>query len=131
MNWAMQLPPVRAVQPRFPGDISDVPNLLFICSQNRLRSPTPEAVFSGVEGVQAISAGTNSDSATVVSGDLIEWADLIFVMEKTHRNKTGKKCRPLLKGKRVIVLDIPDIFDYMDPALISLLKSRVSRYVRL
>lgn len=36
-------------------------NLLFVCSENRLRSPTGEEVFSKYEGINAIGAGTNSD----------------------------------------------------------------------
>ena len=53
-------------------------NLLFICSENRLRSPTAAAVFSDYDNVVTISAGTNSDVSTPVSGDLIEWADAIL-----------------------------------------------------
>lgn len=34
--------------------------LLFVCSQNRLRSPTAEVVFSAYPGVEAISAGPGS-----------------------------------------------------------------------
>ena len=104
--------------------------LLFICSENGLRSPTAEAVFSEYEGVEAIGAGTNSDAQTPVSGDLIEWADIILVMEKSHRNKVSKKYKELLKNKRLVVLDIPDNYDCMQPELIQLLKSKVSRVVR-
>ena len=106
-------------------------NLLFVCSENRLRSPTAEAVFSAYVSIEAIGAGTNADAATVVSGDLIEWADIIFVMEKSHRNKISKKFSESLKGKRLIVLGIPDDYDYMDPSLVSLLKARVGRFVNL
>ncbi len=77
-------------------------NLLFVCSQNRLRSPTAETVFSAYDGIAAWSAGTNHDAETPLSGDLIEWADIVFVMEKTHRNKVSKKYRELLAGKRLI-----------------------------
>ena len=104
--------------------------LLFVCSENRLRSPTAERVFSEYPGVQAIGAGTNADAATPVSGDLIEWADIVLVMEKAHSNKVAKKFRAQLKGKRLVVLDIPDEFEYMQPELIDLLKARAGRYVR-
>ena len=106
-------------------------NLLFVCSENRLRSPTAEAIFSEYEGVQAIGAGTNNDAETPVSGDLIEWADIVLVMEKSHRNKVSKKYKELLKDKRLVVLDIPDNYDCMQPELIQLLKAKVSRVVRL
>ena len=105
--------------------------LLFVCSENRLRSPTAEAVFSEYEGVEAIGAGTNIGAVTPVSGDLIEWADFILVMEKSHRNIISEKYRELLKDKRLIVLDIPDIYNCMQPELIQLLKAKVSRVVRL
>ena len=106
-------------------------NLLFVCSENRLRSPTGEEVFSKYEGINAIGAGTNQDADTVVSGDLIEWADIIFVMEKSHRNKISTKFKPLLRGKKLVCLDIPDNYDRMDPILIRLLENRVAKHVRL
>ncbi|WP_428623009.1 hypothetical protein [Sedimenticola sp.] len=65
-------------------------HLLFICSECRLRSPTAEAIFSEYEGIKAIAAGTNNDAETPLTGDLIEWADVILVMEKSHRNNVSK-----------------------------------------
>ena len=101
-----------------------------MCSENRLRSPTAEAIFSDYEGVEAIGAGTNADSDTPVSGDLIEWADIILVMEKAHRNKISAKYKDLLKGKRLVVLNIPDNYECMQPELIQLFKTKVAKIVR-
>jgi predicted protein tyrosine phosphatase len=106
-------------------------NLLFVCSENRLRSPTAEEVFSKYPGIHAIGAGTNADAETPVSGDLIEWADVVFVMEKSHRNKISNKYKELLKGKRLVCLDIPDDYGRMQPELITLLEAKVPRHVRL
>lgn len=106
-------------------------NLLFVCSENRLRSPTAEAVFSKYPGINAIGAGTNSDAETPVSGDLIQWADVIFVMETSHRNKISKKYKQLLSGKRLVCLDIPDVYECMQPELIKVLEAKVPKYVRL
>ncbi len=66
-----------------------------------------------------------------VSGDLIEWADIIFVMEKSHRDKVAKKFKELLVGKKLVCLDIPDEYDRMDPALVRLLEAGVAKHVRL
>ena len=112
-------------------DFIKMKRLLFVCSENRLRSPTAEAVFSAYEGVEAIGAGTNADAETPVSGDLIEWADIVLVMEKMHRNKISKKYKELLKDKRLVVLDIADNYECMDPELIKILKAKVSRLVQL
>jgi len=103
--------------------------LLFVCSENRLRSPTAEEVFSRYDGVEAIGCGTNNDAVTPLSGDLIEWADIVLVMEKSHRNKVSKKYKELLVSKRLVCLDIPDNYDRMQPELIKLLKTRVFKFV--
>lgn len=105
-------------------------HLLFVCSQNRLRSPTAEHIFSQWSGVAALSAGTNHDATTPVSSDLLEWTDMVIVMEKTHKYKITKKFGAYLKGKKIIVLDIPDEYDYMQPELVRLLQAKVPRYVR-
>ena len=106
-----------------------VKRVLFICSQNRLRSPTAEQVFSSWEGIEVASAGLNSDADTPVTPESLEWADVIFVMEKSHRNKLSKKFRAHLNGKRIICLNIPDEFQFMDPGLVKLLKARVPQYL--
>jgi predicted protein tyrosine phosphatase len=103
--------------------------LLFVCSQNRFRSPTAEAVVTGLADVEAASAGLNHDAVTPLSGDLIEWADIIFVMETTHRNKLQKRFRDQLRGKRVVTLGIPDIYEFMEPGLVDLLRSSLRRYI--
>ena len=104
-------------------------NLLFVCSQNKLRSPTAEQVFSTYPGVEAMSAGTNNDAVTPLGGELVEWADVIFVMERSHLNKLRAKFKAYLNGKRVICLDIPDEYEFMDPALVGLLQAKVGRYL--
>jgi len=107
-----------------------VKKLLFVCSENKLRSATAEAVFSEYEGVEAIGAGTNKDAITPVSGDLIEWADVILVMETMLRNKISAKYKNLLKDKQVVVLGIPDNYQRMQVELIRLLEAKVPSYIR-
>ena len=103
--------------------------VLFVCSQNRLRSPTAEQVFSARSDLECSSAGLNHDAENPVTPELVEWAEIIFVMEKTHRNKLRQKFKPQLAKARVICLDIPDDYEYMDPELIRLLKTRAGRYL--
>ena len=102
---------------------------LFVCSQNRLRSPTAEQVFSQYEGIECESAGVHESANVPLGPELIEWADIIFVMERAHRNKLTKKFKKYLNGKRIIVLNIPDEYEYMDEALVRLLKSRVGPFL--
>jgi predicted protein tyrosine phosphatase len=104
-------------------------NLLFICSQNKLRSPTAEHVFSQYRDIEALSAGTNNDAVTPLDAEMIDWADLVFVMEKSHLAKVRAKFRSILSGKRVICLNIPDDYAFMDPELVGLLQGKVSRFL--
>jgi predicted protein tyrosine phosphatase len=104
-------------------------HVLFICSQNRLRSPTAEQVFSNWPGIDVSSAGLNHYAENPVTPELLIWADLIFVMERAHRNRLSKKFRPYLNGKRIVCLDIPDDYDFMDPVLVQLLNSQVPRFL--
>lgn len=103
--------------------------VLFVCSQNRLRSPTAEQIFSTYSGIECSSAGLNNDAENRVTPELVEWADIIFVMEKAHRNKLGSKFKKNLKNTQVICLNIPDDYDFMDPTLVKLLKAKVPQFL--
>ncbi len=104
-------------------------NVLFVCSQNKLRSPTAEQVFAGRSDIEVLSAGTNNDAENPLSQEQIEWADIIFVMERAHRAKVQKRYRSALRNKRLICLGIPDDYAFMDPDLIELLKAKVPQFL--
>ncbi|ERH53868.1 low molecular weight protein tyrosine phosphatase family protein [Pseudomonas sp. OA3] len=103
---------------------------LFICSRNRLRSPTAERVFAQWPGVETDSAGLAPDAEVRVSAEQLDWATLIFVMEKNQRSKLTRQYRQVLAGKRVVCLDIPDDYSYMQPELVSLLQRKVPALLR-
>ncbi|CAM3774021.1 low molecular weight protein tyrosine phosphatase family protein [Ectopseudomonas alcaliphila] len=103
---------------------------LFICSRNRLRSPTAERVFADWPDVETDSAGLAPDAEVRVSAEQLDWATLIFVMEKNQRSKLTRQYRAVLAGKRVICLDIPDDYAYMQPELVSLLQRKVPALLR-
>lgn len=100
--------------------------LLFVCGKNRLRSPTAEAVFSEYAGLEVDSAGIDRDAEVPVGMESVEWADIIFVMEKTHQRKLQDKFKSssALHNKRIVCLNIPDNYAYMQPELIVLLEKK-------
>lgn len=106
-----------------------VTHVLFICGKNRWRSPTAEQLFAGYPGLACASAGLSHDADTPVSAELVAWADLIFVMEKSHKVKLSARYQAHLGGCRVICLGIPDKYQYMDTALVKLLRARVEPYL--
>ena len=104
-------------------------NILFVCSQNRWRSPTAEHVFAERIDLDVLSAGTNNDAETPLTAELVRWADIIFVMEKVHRTKLQQRFRADLHSTRIVCLDIPDRYQFMDPALVAILEAKVTRHL--
>ncbi len=104
--------------------------LLFICSANRLRSPTAEQVFSQYPDVDATSAGLSHDAVDPLTPEHFEAVDIIFVMEKAHRTKLSRHFKRHIGAARVVCLNVPDDYDYMQPELIELLKTRVEPHLR-
>ena len=103
---------------------------LFICTQNRLRSPTAEQIFAAWPDVETDSAGLGNDANVPLSSEQLEWANIIFVMEKAHRNRLAAKFRRHLNGKRIICLDIPDEYEYMQAELVKLLEAKAGKFLR-
>lgn len=108
-----------------------VKKVLFVCSRNRLRSPTAEYVFCGRANLEVASAGLNKDADVRLSSEMVEWADVIFVMEQTHRTKLAKWFKSHLKTTRLVCLDIPDKYEYMQPELVELLEQKVGRLLKI
>ncbi len=105
-------------------------HVLFICSQNKLRSPTAETIFSEKEGFDVLSAGLNNDAEVPLTSELVEWAETIFVMEQAQKNKLQKKFKKYIKKQRVICLDIPDDYEYMQPELVKILEHKLSDFFK-
>ena len=95
-----------------------------------MRSPTAERIFATWPGVQTDSAGLHSSAAVVLSPEQIEWAELIVIMERRHRTLLTKGYSKHLKGKRIVCIDVPDKFPFMDPALVAALKTKVEPLLR-
>lgn len=104
--------------------------LLFICSRNKLRSPTAERVFGELPAIEADSAGLAPDAETPLTAEQVEWAEVIFVMEKSHRAKLTQRFKRHLNGKKLVCLDVPDNYTYMQPELIELLRKKVLPLLR-
>jgi predicted protein tyrosine phosphatase len=103
--------------------------VLFVCSQNKLRSPTGEAVFSGQPDLDVRSAGLNNNAEIPLGADDVRWAEIIFVMEQAQKSKLKKKFKDILDKQRVICLGIPDNYDYMDPKLIKIFENNVPQFL--
>jgi predicted protein tyrosine phosphatase len=104
-------------------------NILFVCSQNKWRSLTAETIFKNNPNYFVKSAGTENGARVRITEKLVSWADIIFVMEKRHKERLNYKFGILLDDKELIILDIADDYKYMDTELIEILKISVSPYL--
>ncbi|SIN90132.1 Predicted protein tyrosine phosphatase [Parasphingorhabdus marina DSM 22363] len=101
---------------------------LFVCSQNKWRSPTAEQIFSERTDIDVSSAGTNNDAENPLDTEQVEWADVIVAMERQHRTKIQQRFKTAINGKKIVVLGIPDNYRFMDSDLIRLLKEKMRRH---
>ena len=65
--------------------------VLFICTQNRLRSPTAEHLFANRPCHEVRSAGVDIAATTPVSAELLELTDVLFVMNQVHRSNPKRR----------------------------------------
>lgn len=106
--------------------------LLFICTNNVCRSPTAEDLFKNSNKFEAKSAGIHPFATQHINQRLIDWTDEIFVMsEKEDRHLTYLQENFDLKDKKVYDLEVSDIYPRGDPRLIEILKSKLSKYLKI
>lgn len=103
--------------------------VLFICSQNRLRSRTAEDVFADREDLSVRSAGTLPNARVRIDEALVAWADRIFGMEREHVEYVQAHFLRAAAGKEIVCLEIPDDYDYMQPELVALLEARLKPHL--
>ena len=99
--------------------------LLFVCNINRMRSATAHKIYENDSRFELKSAGTDKTANTVLTDDILSWADSIVVMEKRHRNYIREHFPDIYKNKKIVCLYIPDNYDYMQAELIEILKNKI------
>jgi predicted protein tyrosine phosphatase len=103
--------------------------VLCVCSGGILRSPTAAWVLSNEPySFNTRAAGTKPFALIQIHADLLAWADQIVCMEESHRQAIYQRASDLHSTQNyphrsipvpILVLDIPDIYNYREPALIA------------
>ena len=107
-------------------------NLLFICNQNKYRSLTAEKILKNSKKHSVKSAGLYcEEKEKLVNEQLMDWADVIFVMEEHQREELKKRFPKQTFMKRVLCLDIPDMYGFDQPELVERLKKSIKKYKHL
>ena len=100
--------------------------LLFVCSRNKRRSLAAETIFRDNAVYDVKSCGTNTGARVKITVGLIGWADKIIFMEKRHKELASKSFGDSLAKKQVFVLNIKDVYEYLDSKLVEKLKLKMT-----
>ena len=104
--------------------------VLFVCTLNQMRSKTAEELYRHDERFIIKSAGVANEAAVHVDLELLIWADYVIVMEEMHLRWINRNYPIIYADKKVISLDIPDEFFYMQPVLVKLVKQKFEEVYR-
>ena len=130
-----RLPSIRSDAPRLraisvrrilsmPSVVHRKARVLFVCSMNRWRSPTAEAIWRRSREVDVRSRGLSPKARQRLIADDLAWADLVLVMTHEQSARLRQRFPEVVSDGSVVVLDIPDDYKYMGPDLIELLHDR-------
>lgn len=108
---------------------SEVRKVLFVCHLNRVRSATAERLFCKRPDLEVRSAGTSSDALVRVNARMLEWADVVITMDDSQRLALEEMFPRHAALTRVVCLQIPDDFTFLQPELVALLETRVAALV--
>jgi lipopolysaccharide/colanic/teichoic acid biosynthesis glycosyltransferase/predicted protein tyrosine phosphatase len=107
--------------------------ILFVCTENLVRSPMAEAIFNELQGRQgrhhAYSVGISSHAPRRLTTRDIAWADIVAVMENWQRQMIQTRWPGHVA--KVAVLDVSDHFMAGDVSLTEVLEPKVRALLEL
>lgn len=103
--------------------------VLFVCRQNKVRSLTAEHLYRVRADLEVRSAGTATFAKNQLTDELLTWADLIFVFDETQTEAIETRFGNEELQKKVICLDLPDIFEYKSQSLVIKLTAKLEPYL--
>jgi predicted protein tyrosine phosphatase len=91
---------------------------LFVCNQGENRSKTAAKLFNG-------KFASLYNLKNILTKEILEKTDIIYVFEEEQREEIAKRFPLQYMKKKIINLDVPDIYRYNQPELITILKKKL------
>lgn len=101
-------------------------HVLFVCGKGRKRSPTAAHLATRWPGITADFAGLSRDADERITPEHLDWADMVFVMQAAQKKRLSSLLGPPRPGVKVASLDIPDVYEFMQPQLVDLLIEKMT-----
>jgi predicted protein tyrosine phosphatase len=108
---------------------SEAVRVLFVCRLNQRRSATAERVFCKDPSLDVRSAGTDPDARVRINGRMLEWADVVFVMDHAQTDALTRQFAGHAGLAKIVCLEIEDKYLFLDPELVELLRTRVPPHI--
>jgi len=103
--------------------------VLFVCTQNKVRSLTAEHLYHVRPDLEVKSCGTANFAKNQFTHELLEWAEVVFVFDQTQLDFIEQKFGKDALGKPVVCLGLPDVFTYKSDALVVKLVAKLDPYL--
>lgn len=103
--------------------------VLFVCTQNKVRSLTAEHLYRVRPDLEVKSCGTATFAKNQLSKELLDWAEAVFTFDESQMEAIEKNFASVAQGKPVICLGLPDIFTYKSDALVVKLTAKIEPHL--
>lgn len=103
--------------------------VLFVCTQNKVRSLTAEHLYRARPDLEVKSAGTANFAKNQFTAELLDWAEVVFVFDDSQLEFIAQKFGKDAQGKPVVCLGLPDVFTYKSDALVVKLVAKLDSYL--
>lgn len=103
--------------------------ILFVCTQGKNRSRTASGVWKKLhpeDEVLSIGSEYFDEKHQPQIMEILDWADRIYAMEERHKKEIISISRGYERiYVKIKVLGIPDLYDYNNPELVRILKTKL------
>ena len=103
--------------------------VLFVCTQNKVRSLTAEHLYHVRPDLEVKSAGTANFAKNRLTRELLEWAEVVFVFDDSQLNFIEQTFGKEALGKPVVCLGLLDVFTYKSDPLVVKLVAKLDPYL--
>jgi len=103
--------------------------VLFICTQNKVRSLTAEHLYRARPDLEVKSCGTATFAKNQLTKEILNWADAVFTFDKSQMEVIERNFAKEVADKPVICLGLADVYTYKSDALVVKLTAKVEPYL--
>jgi predicted protein tyrosine phosphatase len=103
--------------------------VLFICTQNKVRSLTAEHLYRVRADLEVRSCGTAAFAKNQLTEEVMKWADMVFIFDELQADAIEKKFGKDVFGKEIISLGLADVYQYKSESLVLKLTAKIEPYL--